>query len=396
MNTIDKLQNDLSHWYEDSSIGQFMRWWTSQLKSFVPEKYQATWFPESVKIYLTQDDQDILVWCKQAGAFQLYTDASDKEGKQEEWWHQVQHVINQVDGQKVVVKYLLGNDQALVKKIALPGAAKDNLDEVIGFELDKYVPFNAEQVQLSYKIDKEKSTEDKILMDLVVIPKEQIASIVNICDEKSISLDAIDVDVAKANNMSNHMSNNQPNGQPDDLGVNLLPIEKRKTVDLFNLKLNLGLLVLLIGLIYFVMHTSIANKQGKIEKLSKINSQLQKQARTSKLLKKELKAVIISSKFLQTKKANHPALVEIFSEVTSILPNSTYVTRLKIDQDRVEITGQSDNANSLIPKLNESNQWYVPQIVNGITSDPRTKKEKFTIKALLKEPQPEGEDDNQS
>ncbi len=384
MNTIDKLQNDLSHWYEDSSIGQFMRWWTSQLKSFVPEKYQATWFPESVKIYLTQDDQDILVWCKLGGDFQLYTDASDEEGKQEEWWHQVQHVINQVDGQKVVVKYLLSNDQALVKKIALPGAAKDNLDEVIGFELDKYVPFNAEQVQLSYKIDKEKSTEDKVLMDLVVIPKEQIASIVNICDEKSISLDAIDVNVNKADN------------QPDDLGVNLLPANKRKTVDLFNLKLNLGLLVLLIGLIYFVMHTSIANKQNKIEKLSKINSQLQKQARTSKLLKKELKAVIISSKFLQTKKANHPALVEIFSEVTSILPNSTYVTRLKIDQDRVEITGQSDNANSLIPKLNESNQWYVPQIVNGITSDPRTKKEKFKIKALLKEPQPEGEDDNQS
>ncbi|MCF6318804.1 MAG: PilN domain-containing protein [Proteobacteria bacterium] len=383
MNTIEKLQNDLSYWYEDSSVGQFMRWWATQLKSFVPEKHQEKWFPESVKIYLTQGDTDILVWCKQGDNFQLYTDASDADGKQEEWWHQVQHVINQVDGRKIEIKYLICNDKALVKKIALPGAAKDNLDEVIGFELDKYVPFNAEQVQLSYKIDKENSTEDKILMDLAVMRKEKISSLISLCDEKSISLDGIDVNLAAADT------------QPRGLGVNLLPAEKRKAVDFNNIKLNLGLLVLLIGLVYFVMHTSIDNKQNKIDKLTEINSHLQKQARTSKLLKKELKAVIISSKFLQTKKASYPALVEILSEVTSILPNSTYVTRLKVSQDKLEITGQSDNANSLVPKLDQSNQWYTPQI-GSVTSDPRTKKEKFTIKAEFKEPQMETEDGDQS
>ena len=384
MNTIETLQNDLSNWYGDSSIGQFVSWWTTQLKSFVPEKYQSKWFPEPVKIYLIQDDKEMQVWCsKQAGDVQLYTGALDEDGKQVEWWHQVQHVINQADGQKVEVKYLINNDKALIKKIALPGAAKDNLDEVIGFELDKYVPFNAEQVQLSYKIDKENSTEEKILMDLVVMPKEAISSLVNLFDEKSISLDAIDVNLANLD------------AQPCDLGINLLPIEKRKAVNFYNIKLNLGLLLLLMGLIYFVMHTSLTSKRNKIEKLTQINSQLQKQARKSKLLKKELKAVIISSKFLQNKKASHPALVEVLSEVTSILPNSTYVTRLKVSQDTLEITGQSDNANSLIPKLNQSNQWHVPQI-GSVTSDPRTKKEKFTIKAEFKEPQEEGEDGDQS
>lgn len=383
MNTIEKLQNDLSHWYSNSSIGQFFSWWTTQLKSFVPEKHHAKWFPEPVKIYLIQKNEEMQVWCKQGDDFQLYTDASDKEGKQEEWWHQVQHVINQAEGQKVEIKYLIDNDKALLKKIALPEAAKDNLEEVIGFELDKYVPFNAEQVQLSYKIDKENSTEEKIVMDLVVMPKEKILKLVNLCDEKSISLDAIDVNLATTD------------VQPNDLGVNLLPAEKRKAVNFFNIKLNLGLLLLLMALIYFVMHTSIANKQNKIDKLTVINSQLQTKARQSKLLKKELKAVIISSKFLQNKKATHPALVEVLSEITSILPDSTYVTRLKVSQDSLEITGQSDNANSLIPKLNQSNQWYAPQI-GSVTSDPRTKKEKFTIKAVFKKPQEEGENGDHS
>lgn len=391
MNTIDKLQNDLSDWYQTSSVGQFISWWTTQLKSFVPENYQEQWFSKPINVYLTQDDQEVTVWCRQGGDFEKYTGDKNEgkvedaapDGIQEEWWHQVQHIINQADGQKVVVEYLLAKKEALVKKIALPGAAKDNLDEVIGFELDKYVPFSSDQVQLSYKIDKDKSDDSKILMDLAVIPKQKIIDVLTMCDEKSISLDGIDVNLMG------------DAGDPVYLGVNLLPSDKRKAKDYFNLKLNVGLMILLLGLIYFVMHTSIANKQNKIDRLTNINSVLQKEARRSKLLKKELKSVIVSSKFLQTKKSNHPALVTLLSEVTSILPNTTYVTRLKINQDTLEITGQSDNANSLVPKLDQSTNWYVPQI-GVITSDSRTKKEKFTIKAQLKEPQQEEENDKQS
>ena len=384
MNTIEKLQHDLSDWYETSSIGQFLSWWKAELKSFVPEKYQAQWFPEPVKVYLTQETESVSVWCKQGCKFEKYSNVENEDTAQEEWWHQVGHVVSQADGQKVIVEYLIAKQEALIKKIALPEAAKENLDEVIGFELDKYVPFNADQVQLSYKIDKEKSDDSKLLLDLVVIPKQKIADILNLCDEKSVSLDGIDVNL-QGNDL-----------EPNYLGVNLLPTEKRKPADFFNLKLNLGLMVLLFGLIYFVMHTSIANKQNKIDKLTNINEQLQKQARTSKLLKKELKSVIVSSKFLQNKKANHPELVTLISDVTKILPDHTYVTRLKINQNTLEITGQSDNANSLIPKLNQSANWYVPQISGGITADVRTKKEKFTIKAELNEPQPEIEDDKQS
>lgn len=385
MNTIDKLQNDLSTWYETSSVGQFMRWWITELKSFVPEKHQDKLFPNAINVFLVHADEDIVVWCKNGNTFEKYSDAENETGRneadeKEQWWHQVQHIVNQADGKKVQVKFLLPNDQALVRKIALPEAAKENLDEVIGFELDKYVPFNADQVQLGYKIDKKNSNESKILMDLAVIPKQKVIDVLSLCDEKSISLDGIDVNLKDEGDT------------PQYLGVNLLPAEKRKTGDFFNLKLNLGLMVLLIGLIYFVMFTSLDNKQIKIDRLTEINSQLQKQARMSKLLRKELKEVIVSSKFLQNKKKDHPALVTMFSEVTSILPDHTYITRLKIGQESIEITGQSDNANSLVPKLDKSPHWFTPHVVGGIVPDPRTGKEKFTIKADLQEPQEETED----
>jgi len=381
MNAIEKLKNDVDGWYETSSIGQFLSWWKTELKTFVPEKYQERLFPTPINVYLTPDEEGVTVWYQKGVVCEKY---SNTEDGQEEWWHQVQHIINQAEGEKVLVHYLLPNEQALIKKIGLPQAAKDNLEEVIGFELDKYVPFSADQVQLGYIVDKSNTDENKILLDLAVIPTQKVTDVIDLCNKKSVMLDVIDVNQNNATSVPRH------------LGVNLLPADKRKATNYFNLKLNSGLLLLLALLIYFVMYTSLANKQNKIESLAKINAQLQKTSRTSKLLRKELKEVIVSSKFLQNKKQQSPALILLFNEVTAIMPNHTYITRFKVDSDKLEITGLSANANSLVPLLDESSLWFVPQIVGGITIDTRTKKEKFTIKAELKEPQIEAENDSNS
>ena len=380
MNAIEKLQNDLYIAYEESSISQFMRWWKAELKSFVPQKYHEKLFPQAIKVLLTQEEENVTVWCNQGDDFEKYTDAKGEDDNQEQWWHQVQHIINQADGKKVEVQYLLPNAETLVRKIALPIAAKENLDEVIGFELDKYVPFSAEQVQISYKIDKNNHDENKILLDLAVIPKQRLLDVLGMCDEKSVSLDGIDI------NMQSKES------KPYYLGVNLLPKEQRKIQNNFNFKLNAALILITIGLVYFVMHTSVENKLNKIETLTEINSELQKQARTSKLLKKDLKTVIVSSKFLQNKKNDHPKIVEILSDVTAKLPDTTFLSKMKINQTELEITGLSDNANILIPELDKSSNWYVPHFHGSRTPDSRTNKEKFVIKADIKEPQEE--DDN--
>ena len=379
MSTIDKLQNDFNNWYETSSVGQFMRWWKTELMSFVPEKYQQQLFPQAINILLTQEQDEVVIWQNTSGDFVI----EKNEDEEVMWWHEVQHIINDAEGRRVNVVYLLPNNEALVRKIALPQAAKENLDEVIGFELDKYVPFKSEQVQLSYKIDKDNSSEDKVVLDLAVIPKQKVADIIALTEEKSIELDALDVNSGSAQ-------------QPQALGVNLLPPEKRKERNYFNLKLNIGLLFLFFILMYFVMYTSVANKQEKIEQLTNLNSELSKQAKKAKLLRKELKSVIVSSKFLNNKKNDNPSLVTILSDITNRLPEDTYITRLKVNKEKLELTGQSNNASNLVPELDKSHSWFQPEIVGGVTEDRRTKKEKFTIKALLKEPQVEEEDDGTS
>lgn len=375
MNTIEKLQFELSSWYDESSLSKFMVWWKYHLKSFVPEKYQKSIFIESNSVYLVANQSDeVQVWCKTDND----EDIQRVESSDESWWHQVQHLVNEADGKPLSIEYLLPKSKVLVRKIALPAAAKDNLEEVIGFELDKYIPFDAEQVQLSHKIDAENSSEERLLVDLVAVPNDLLASVISQSEEKAIQLSSIDV-------------NNADDESPQSIGVNLLPRDKRKTKDYTNLKVNTILGLLLLGLIYFVMSTSVSAKQNKIDQLTEVNTELQKQARTSKLLKKELKEAIVSSQFLSKKMQTYQSPVRLISEVTQIFPDHTYVTRLRITEAKIEVTGESENANGLIPKMDKSELWFTPKIPQAIRPNARTGKEMFTIEAGLVEEEGDSE-----
>ena len=78
-----------------------------------------------------------------------------------------------------------------------------------------------------------------------------------------------------------------------------------------------------------------------------------------------------------------------------MVPANTYLTRIIIDNERVEVVGESENANALIPILNQSVTWHQPEVVGNVTQDVRTGREKFTIKSSLLAAE-ETEDGNES
>ena len=196
---------------------------------------------------------------------------------------------------------------------------------------------------------------------------------VNEFETKGLQLSSIDVNVGTAE-------------APVALGVNFLPKEIRKKKDWTKIKWNAGLLLAVLALLWFVMYSSLDNKRAKIASLDEQVSILKKDARRAKLLETELNDSIQAANFLGNLKKNTPSRMLIFKELTQKIPVNTYLTRIMIDHERLEVVGQSDNANSLVPILNQSVMWYEPQIIGNVTVDARTGKEKFTIKSEFKPP----------
>ena len=370
-NYLEQISEPVSQWYQGSGVHAFMEWWSGELKELVPNKYRNDLFPDSVAVYVTDvksDEKDAVVWCDKKQTIKPVEFDDSVEDK--EWWHQLNHYLGTSEVETEVT-CLLEESEVLIRSVAMPVAVYSEIESVLTFELDKYIPFKPEDVEFAFRKGDVVEGSEKFPVMLAVIKKQQLNKLVSDFEAKGLQLSGIDVNVGTAET-------------PVALGVNFLPKDIRKKKDWTKIKWNAGLMLVVLVLLWFVMYSSLDNKRVKIASLEEQVSVLKKDARRAKLLETELNNSIQAANFLGNLKKNTPNRMLIIQELTQKIPISTYLTRIMINQERVEVVGQSDNANSLVPILNQSDMWYEPQIVGNVTIDPRTNKEKFTIKSEFK------------
>ncbi|GAA4818227.1 type II secretion system protein L [Marinicella pacifica] len=365
---LDNLINPMSQWYRDSSIRAFMQWWSGELIRMVPEKYRDSIFPEAQAVYINQGDREKpMLWRYQNNQFTPLDEDTDLQN--DEWWHRINHFIAESEV-NISTTYLLSNQYAIVRNVTLPQAAMGEIDSVLAYELDKYVPFRADEAVFAWRQGPVDDGSEKVLILLAVIKKDILDNILQAINSKGVKLSGIDINVGS-------------DEAPQPLGVNLLPVEMRKKKDWSKWKLYGGLGLALLLLLSLVMFNSLDNKRSKIENLNEQVELLRKDARRAKLLENQLNQSITAANFLGNLKQQIPSRVLMIHELNEKIPNNTYLSRIIIDNERMEIVGQSDNANALVPILNDSDTWYEPKIVGNVRPDPRSGKEQFTIKAEL-------------
>jgi general secretion pathway protein L len=382
-NYFEKITEPVSQWYQESDIHGFFEWWTGELKGLLPSKFRNELFPDSSAVYVTGvrgDEEGVGIWLeKNQGVSELAFDDS-VQGK--EWWHQLNHYLGTTEVETAVT-CLLDESEVLIRSVAMPVAVVNDIESVLTFELDKYIPFKTEDVEFAFRKGEVVEGSEKFPVMLATVKKNQLHQMVNEFEAKGLQLSSIDVNIGTSE-------------APVALGMNFLPKEIRKKKDWTKIKWNASLILVVLMLLWFVMYSSLDNKRAKIASLNEQVSILKKDARRAKILETELNDSIQAANFLGNLKKNTPSRMLIMKELTQKIPLNTFLTRIMIDQERIEVVGQSDNANSLVPILNQSDMWYEPQIIGNVTVEPRTGKEKFTIKSEFKPSTAAGEGGNES
>jgi general secretion pathway protein L len=370
MTYIEKITDPINQWYQTSSIHAFFVWWTHELKSLVPEKYRQKVFPDSKEVLISQDssEQGVQIWQNHDGQLHLLELDESVQGK--EWWHQLNHYVAGSD-QETKVTYLVNESEVLSRQVAMPVVVINDIDSVLSFELDKYIPFKPEDVAYDFRKGLVEEGSEKFPVLLTAIKQQQLKEIIENTESKGLQLSVIDVNVGTEQ-------------APVALGVNLMPKDLRKKKDWSSIKWHSGLLAIAILMLGFVMYSSLQNKQVKIQSLELQVDELKRDARRAKLIETQLNESIEAANFLGNLKKNIPSRVQMLAELTQKIPANTYLSRIVIDDEKIEIVGQSENSNALVPILNQSSLWFEPQFIGNMTIDPRTSLEKFTIKSELK------------
>ena len=257
--------------------------------------------------------------------------------------------------------------RALTRSLTLPAAAEDKLRQVLSFEMDRQTPFKADQVYFDSRIVSRDPSTRSLNVELTVLPRALLDSQLQSVGGGAIEFDGVDVRVEGAEGARR--------------GVNLLPIERRARRRDLRMPMNLGLAALALILLVFNMSESLSNRAAAVEAMQAEVDKAAVAAREVLVLKKTLQDSINGANFLAEKKRNGPLEIALLDDVAFRLDDDTYLERLSIENNQLQIQGQSKNAAGLISVLSASPFMSNPKLEGQIQPDPRTGKDRFTISA---------------
>jgi general secretion pathway protein L len=165
--------------------------------------------------------------------------------------------------------------------------------------------------------------------------------------------------------------------------LNLLPEERRVRVVNRRARLNLALSLVCVLLLVFVMAQSLYLRAHQVSELEQAIADVQGEARKVLNIRKQIEDTGEAAGFLATRRAASPLAVELLADITRLLPDDTFLDRLVIGQDNVQMQGKSRNAQQLIERVNESQLLSAASFRGSTRLDARSGLEIFELNATV-------------
>jgi general secretion pathway protein L len=348
-----------------SPLPAFLAWWGGELRALLPVRWRS-WFADGADWYLLQVDGDSWSLRRRGHAESL---AQWNEAVEVMPARAFAMALQQVDREDLRVALLLPAVQVLRRSLSLPLAARDNLHQVVGFEMDRQTPFGVAQVYYAVRELQATAPAGRCQVELVAAARAGVDPLLARLRAQGIAVDAVDVAVAD-----------------DRLGVNLLPPEQRPRRVHPRRRLNLilaagvVLLLLLVGLEWrhnrevalAAMQAEVAAMRGDAAQVASLRQQLQDNAG--------------AAGFLAQRKKDTVGMLELLRDATARLPKGTWLERFSVDNTgQIGMQGQSQQAAKLLDALKDSSVITDAGFQGSIQPDASTGKERFYLTARVRQ-----------
>jgi len=337
-------------------LKRFWNWWRGQLTPLLPEKARVLLIPRN-RFYITFSDEKTIAILHPQSDGQLRELARLPVGGLRLWSEDADLPDNPV------FILLLRPGQYLRRRFDLPAAARENLKQVVGFELDRHTPFTADQVYFAVKVADVLPKQSQIRVDVALTPKRVLDGFVN--QLPTVSLRQATISAG-------------PDLRPEQ-DFDLLPPElKSKPPRLLRL-LNLGLAGLLVVLLVLAFAVPVVRYDRTIQSLERQVDQTRRAAAKANDIKRELLQLQKQIRFVLDKKNEAPPIITLMEEISQRIPDDTWLTGFQFRDGRINIDGKSPAASKLVELLEASPYLKDVHFVSPITHDRASGLERFRI-----------------
>ncbi len=345
--------------------GQFFQWWGEELRNALPSRLRARLKYAQRQLLMQVGDGEIslsIAGDSSIQALDALTSTEDTQLQQQ----QIQKLLQQHELTEVSRVLLVADTDVLRSEVVMPLAAEANLRQALAYEMDRNTPFQADEVFYGWRVLDRDRDAGQLTFELIVVPRESVESDIEML--KGFGLAPSSVDVVTASG---------------PLGVNLLPVAMRYRMANPRTRSNWLLAAVTTLLLVLVMVQSIGLREHQINAIETAIKDVRTQALAVQQIRKQIDDASEAAGFMQKHKSDNGYKLEMMAELTRILPQNTYLDRLTLHADTVQMQGKSDNAQALIELVNASPIFENASFRGPTRLDNASHKEIFDLNASV-------------
>lgn len=329
-----------------------LQWWLDGLKYGVPQRFRRG----ANRQYVLElaESQALLVFEHNGRRDELGMLASQNA----EAANSLKRISSSKD-KRVVLRLKKGG--VLIQRVTLPDAVASNLRQVLGFEMDRITPFSVDQVYYDYRVVGKSPDQNQLVVEIAFVQKKRLDGWLKLLSDQGVRVASAECDGLWE-------------------GINLLPPELRFKGDGdggIRLTWMLALIVLLLAAASLM--GPLWQNHEEVLKLEERLSTARKQSDIVVEIRNRLEQREVLSRFVMDKREAVSPTVDLLREVTLLLPDDTWLQQLDINDDQVQIRGESTQATKLIAILESSQLFSAVAFKSPVVAIPAKEVEKFHI-----------------
>jgi len=360
---LNNIIQNLRFRFTNGPAGQFFKWWGEELRKAMPSQLRERMQYARRKLLIQMSDGEIVFSIDNDKAIQSLDSVSIDQDSQLQK-QRVHNLLQQHELVEVNRDLLLSEAVVLHTKVTMPLAAETNLRQALAYEMDRHTPFRAEEVFFAcHNLNRDREA-GQLHFELYVTQREAVEAQVE--QLKRLGLPPTGVDVTTSNG---------------PLGVNLLPEAMRYHVINQQARINWAIGAVAVFLMVFVMAQSLWLREHQVKVIGEAIDNVRAEAMIVQQIRKQIDDASEAAGFLQSRRIVNGYKVEILAELSSILPDDTYLDRLSMHETTTQMQGKSGNAQSLIELINNSPHFENASFRGPTRLDNRSGKEIFDLNA---------------
>jgi general secretion pathway protein L len=344
---------------------RFLAWWGDELADLIPGSLRRWAAREAKRTILSVEDGNLVHYEESNGRLVRRGEAPGPAGDAAQ---ELASLVGRAGGP---VGIRLPRTACLVRRIELPAAAWRDFEKILRLDLERSTPFRHQDVYCDHVVEDGSGHDGKTWVRQVVVKREHLDPIM-----RSLAAVGIAIDFADC---------------WDEAGKEALPIDLLRSARHEPASAGLARLspvIILAACALILAGSAVAIGLARYEAaLASLEAETDAAKAKALAVRRSLTGVEASLgqvAELRRLKTARPPVIRVLDELTRLLPDTAWVSYLKIDGDAVEATIVAPTTGELLALFERSPLFAAATLTAPVTYDAAGQSERATVRMTLR------------